>query len=188
MTEGREGIDAEEDPQGTEADPGSNPGRSTITHQHRDMPQEDWDALGIWLREAANTLGLRDWFFVVNHSPPDNEAALASVQTIKGRRFATVRVCVDFRELTDWEQRNALVHELLHCHTGAIHHLLFEILPGQLGGQAAHAVMEAVHHAEELAVDGLATALCDGFPPIPWTTPDPDRETTVNAPAAFPVD
>jgi hypothetical protein len=185
---GREGLDSGGTPIETTEDPGSIPGRSTIQHQDRDMPQEDWDVLGLWIREAANSLGLRDWFFVVKHSPPDNESALASVDTVKGRSFATIRVCTDFRELTDWEQRNAIVHELLHCHFNSVHHYLFEVIPGQLGGPTSAAVMEGVMLQEEFGVDALATAICDGFPPIPWASLTPTPETSANAPASVPVD
>lgn len=178
MTEGREGVDEAEDPiEGTAPDAGSNPARSTTQHELREMDREDWDTLGLWIREAANTLGLRDWYLVVNHSPPNKEQALASVETVKGRRFATIRVCSDFRQLTDWEQRNALVHELLHCHFDGVQHLLFETIPGQVGGAAAQAIMEGTQMSLEFGVDGLATALCDGFPPIPWTTERPEEPT-----------
>lgn len=151
------------------------------------MKTADWEVLSNYVRLIRDQLGLRDWFLVVKHDPPADQAALASVTCIEGRRFATVRVCVDFRELMGDEQRHVIIHELLHCHLAEMHHYLNGILRDVLG-QSSVPILGAHHMKVEYAVDAIAQEWATTFPLIEWTTADPDRDEAANAPAEFPID
>lgn len=187
MTQGPEGVDESESPKGTDPDPGSIPGGSTTIHDAgHSMRPEDWTVLGEYIRMNADRLGLKDWYLVLKHEPPGSDDALAEIAVVKYRRFAHIRVCIEFRDLTTWEQTNAVIHELMHCHLQAIPQILRETLPGQLGGATSHAILEAVHAEEERICDALATALTDPAGPIPWTTDEVNRD--YQAPHPMPVD
>lgn len=147
------------------------------------MIAADWETLASYLRARADELGLRDWTLLVKHDPPSDPSVLAEIRPVEGRKHATVRVCVEFRELTDDEQRHVIVHELLHCHLAEVQHLTHpgSQIGGMLGGNGA-GILDAVRLAIEYAVDGIADAIDPGFPSIVWETTDPTREESVNAP------
>lgn len=151
------------------------------------MKPEDWDVLQNYVQSIRNQLGLRDWYLVIKHQPPENTAALASVFPIEGRRFATLRVCAEFRELTATEQRQAIVHELIHCHLGEIQHYLSNILPKALGS-VADTILEANRLKIEYAVDAIAQEWAEAFPMIPWVTDDPRKDEMVGVPYEGAVD
>lgn len=151
------------------------------------MIDADWDVLGRYVRALADDLGLRDWSLILKRDPPSDEAALASVNAIEGRKLATVRVCSEYRELTADEQRQTVVHELLHCHLAEGFHYLSKVLRPALG-TAADAVLEAFRLKIEYAVDAIATESANRFPHIEWKTPDPNREDASNAPYEGPID
>lgn len=153
------------------------------------MKPDDWEVLGRYLREVADTLGLRDWTLLVKHDPPASVEALAEVRPTEGRKHATVRVCIEFRELTDEEQRAVVVHELLHCHLAVVQHLTAggSQLGGMLGGSGS-GILDAIRLAIEYAVDGISDAIAAHYPLIAWSTPDPTREESANAPWEGPID
>lgn len=150
------------------------------------MLDDDWTILREYLRARADELGLRDWQLLLKRDTPNDEAVLGECRPIPGRRFATIRVCPEFRELTDWEQRNVVAHELLHCHFGTMNELVRE-LTGVVGSQTFEILHAGYDRQQELIVDAIATAVCDGMAPIPWSTSDPDREHAANAPFEGPI-
>lgn len=151
------------------------------------MKPEDWDVLAGYLRSVADAIGLRDWDLLLKHDPPLDEEVLASVSATYGRRHATVRVCLEFRELTATEQRMAIVHELVHCHHATLGHILNRSLKEALGN-AGELLMVAVNAEFEHLVDAIASEWATRMPFIEWTTPDPGREEMVQAPYEGPID
>lgn len=151
------------------------------------MQDADWAVLGTYVREAANTLGLRDWFLLLKHDVPMDEEVLASVDAIYGRKYAVVRVCKEFRELSHDEQRQVIVHELVHCHLATLGHMLNKTLRAELG-HAGEILVETWRVEFEHAVDAIATEWANLMPHIEWTTPDPSIDQTSAAPYEGPID
>lgn len=151
------------------------------------MKDQDWEVLARYVRDAADQLGLRDWLLILKHDPPAAQIALAEVRPVQGRKVATIRVCLEFRELTSDEQRQVVLHELLHCHLEEAHVYLRTVLTKALG-EGAEPILEAHRLKAEYAVDAIATEVAEHFEHIVWETPDPTREESANAPWEGPID
>jgi hypothetical protein len=128
----------------------------------------DADDLARYVSAIAYELGLRDWRFQVEVvSRP--KGYHARVHPIEGRRFAVIRFPPDFTELTPQTQRNAVVHELIHCHLAAATDI-WRLDVGRHLGQSVYDAMWSGYKREvELATDTLATAIDHLFPLPPWT-------------------
>lgn len=126
--------------------------------------------LGTYLRALANDLGLRDWTIHTKYTPLDEDGddsdANAKTVVTYGRKHAMIYLARDFNRLPREEQRQTLIHELLHCHFDAIEVPLRsgEPLAFYIGEQQAGLLRGVVHERVELAVDGIAESIAPGFP------------------------
>ena len=131
------------------------------------MKKKDRKALARYVRWAANELGLRDWTVEVRAGGCE-ERAFASVDPTEGRRYAVITFCDEFRQLTLDEQRNAVVHELLHCHHAAATDIVRLDVCQQMS-QAAYDVMFGGFKRQiEYMVDALADAFAPHLAHIDW--------------------
>lgn len=122
-------------------------------------PAQSRKALVGYIRYLANELGLRDWTFELEyHQLPPIEDASASIDCIFGRKYAVIRFADTFFQADRSDQRNTMVHELIHCHLDGMDAVIRDM--GVQMGSFVHSVFQDNHHRElELATDGLATAI-----------------------------
>lgn len=73
-----------------------------------------------YFRALADGMGLRDWVFEILDRPAD-KGCNAQIHCTKGRKHARVRIGKHLRKRSLDEQRQTLVHELVHCHFAATH-------------------------------------------------------------------
>lgn len=128
-------------------------------------------ALAAYILERMRELGLREWTIHILSEPPEDEDANASIDPCIGRRVATLRVCPDFRELSRDDQRNAIVHELLHCHHVAATDIIRLDLPRHLAQSTYEILWEGFKRQIEYMVDALADAWAENVPYITWPAP-----------------
>lgn len=130
------------------------------------MPRAAFKEFGLFLRYAADKVGLRDWAFNLRWTPyEDNDEAMAAIKVVSGQKRATVWLCKDFADLPEPQQRHALVHELLHCHFEAISEACWGT--SRLMGEPAHIVFrDTVQREIELAVDAIASEWATTFSTI----------------------
>lgn len=108
-------------------------------------------------------MGLRDWTLNFQVESCDDPNALASVETVYGRKIANVQVSVDFSHYPPETQRAAIVHELIHVHFAQERQTVSDTL--DLLGVEAHAMAAAAYRqGHEYGVDGLADAIADHYP------------------------
>jgi len=93
------------------------------------------------------------------------------METTSLRRHVTIWLPRDFPTVDPAEQRQTLVHELLHVPVCDIRDYLTDVLPDLLGKPASLAITEHVRHVEELAVDQVAEAIATLLPMPPWAKP-----------------
>lgn len=130
------------------------------------MPRDRFKRYGLFIRFAADKVGLRDWAFNLRWSYYDeNDEALAAVKVVEGQKRATVWLSKDFNDFPEPQQRHALIHELIHCHLNPIQELMWST--ASLMGQPAHTLLrEALQREIELATDAIASEWAVSFPTI----------------------
>lgn len=113
----------------------------------------------------APTLRLADWDIRLDFDNPASEDSDAQIFRNDGQKRATVRFGPAFLTLSADDQRQTLVHELVHCHLFALHEVAaaaFKLLPEPARELAATLMNDQV----ELATDGLADAIAPLTDPI----------------------
>lgn len=120
-------------------------------------------ALREYARWMANELELRDWTINLVYEPAADDDAMAQVTCTYGRKFVTIKLAADFFQFSLEKQRQAIVHELLHCHTSGI-----EWQYNNLGGHIAPDVFSVcwggIRDQVEFATDAMADALAKHLP------------------------
>jgi hypothetical protein len=117
-----------------------------------------------YLRALADLLALRDWHVEIVDAYP-NDGAQASIETLYGRRRAMISLSEEFLADDPAGQRQALAHELIHCHVDTLYRVGHDAVPKD--------VECALHRLMEHCVDGLADAIAPLLP-LP---PEPRHET-----------
>lgn len=118
--------------------------------------------LAKYVAARAVDLGLRDWEFLFEPTPSD-DGTMAQVTPTYGRRLAVVAFCADFHHKTREEQRQTVVHELLHVHFAAEAQAVIDATK-QLSPSAAAIALDAYRMGHEYGVDALADAIAPLFP------------------------
>lgn len=115
-----------------------------------------------YARTLADLMELRDWRITVGDEPCDGQFA-AQIQCVYGRKRARIRLCAEWDDRTPDQQRQNLVHELLHCHMRLCESLAEQAEHLMKGG--AYQVWYINHeHGIEYAVDAIADALAPHLP------------------------
>jgi hypothetical protein len=132
-----------------------------------DMPHAEFKRIGMYMRDTADRLGLRDWFFSLNWEPSEHEDADASIEVTFGRKHAAVSLGRDFAYFDDDRKKHCIIHELLHCHLDSLESMLRATLPDLLG-QPTWSVVESVEHERiEQVTDVLAEVMAKYLPDMP---------------------
>lgn len=131
------------------------------------MTKRDRAELGRYIRWVADAIGLRDWELDLMLEPAE-EGHVAEVDPTFGRRHAELRFCAKFRERDPEAQRNAVVHELVHCHLAPLQSQVEDDLDQLLGKPADLVFSLAFRRNLEYSVDALAEAIAEHMPLIAW--------------------
>ena len=131
------------------------------------MTRRDQKALREYVRWVADRVGLRDWHFTLFYEH-DEEDAIAICTPTYGRRRAKIQFAADFRTLDVDEQRNSVIHELLHCHLAAVQDQVRLDLPKELAQSAYNLFFAAFRQNLEYAVDAISASLAKDIPHIAW--------------------
>ena len=125
------------------------------------------DPFADYVRVVANTLGLTDWEIKVRWGDlPDD--TLARVHPSYARRSAEIIFGEAFLNSRPEEQRDTVVHELLHLHFSMADELVSDTLPSLLGSPAFKAFENSLDLAMEYAIDAIAVGIGEmGVIPTP---------------------
>jgi hypothetical protein len=115
-----------------------------------------------YLRHLADLLGLRDWHITLSraHSAHD---VFAAVRVDRQKDEATVHLNDTWHGFTPEQQRQTLVHELLHCHTGRLHRVMTRLADVVDDPSMAY-VKRAHDEEEEIVVQRLARIIAPYLP------------------------
>lgn len=131
------------------------------------MRKRDRKALGRYVRWMANELELRDWTIVVSDEPCEDEFVAQQV-CVRGERQQTITFRHDFRDLDPEEQRETVIHELLHAHHEICWRMVQTDLSEPLGKIGYYVFCDAYRRAMEYQIDATAKALARHLPLIEW--------------------
>jgi hypothetical protein len=128
--------------------------------------QSEIDHLTDYVRVVANSVNLRDHTFDVRIGALP-EGLRATCECVIGRRYAIITVREDFFELPAEDQREAILHEVIHPHV----HPLAEHIQGlrsELGRAHFESVSLAFERDLERLVDSMTGVLCPKVPLPTW--------------------
>lgn len=120
-------------------------------------------SLARYIARTAADLGLRDWTLNFHDEPPSDPDAMASMDSVYGRKIANIYVCSDFDHQPPESQRAAVLHELIHVHFAHERQVVSDLIDG-LGSEARTVASDAYRLGHEFGVDGLAEAIAHFFP------------------------
>ncbi len=109
-----------------------------------------------YTRQIAVAMGLGGWIIEETEAPA-TEGCLAEIEPTYGQRHAKLSLCKEWDTLDPVEQRDTIVHELLHVHLSHLTQLAHDIVETVDEG-ATKAARASLSLAEEYAVDAMATA------------------------------
>lgn len=133
------------------------------------MTKRERKTLAEYVRWVADQLELRDWTIHLEHIPCDPERA-GEAECVRYRRDIHISVNHRFRDYPPEEQRETIVHELLHAHHEACWRMVQADLAEPLGKIAYYVFCDAYRANMEHCVDALAKALSKHMPLIDWPT------------------
>lgn len=135
-------------------------------------------ALVTYIDMTRRALHLGDWQIDIRFDADEDDAAATDL--VDGRRCATIRFPADgdgFLDATPEDQRETVVHELLHCLHGEITWMCESDLAEVLADDTHRLWMLSFRRAMELTVDRLAGLLAPHLPapdlPSPSRGPRP---------------
>lgn len=128
------------------------------------LPSEaQFRSMAQYVIDRAQELGLRDWRIEVERQGRTGERVLAHAEVTYGRRCITITLGELFWEESAEDQRDTVVHELLHAHLDGPAAVVRDM--GQQLGDFISSVLEDNHKRQtELACDAIATAIARHFP------------------------
>jgi hypothetical protein len=144
----------------------------------------DHAALAAYVSEAARGLQLCDWALEVVLGDAGDDAC-AKVDALYGQRRATITFGPQFATQSPTDQRDTVVHELLHLVLMPSWQYIDELLDAELGVRAARVAWLAYTQHVEYAVDQLAAVIAPGValpPAFTWAT-GTSPATPVSSPA-----
>jgi hypothetical protein len=126
-------------------------------------------ALGAYVRYIANELNLRDWTIHICHAPAE-EGRAGGCRCTDGMREATLWFGWNFCDLDAEEQRETVVHELLHIHHDGCWKMVQTDLAEALGAPTYHVFCDSYRRSMEFMIDALAKAIAPKLPLIDWSS------------------
>jgi hypothetical protein len=123
-----------------------------------------------YLRALASLLRLKDWDIRLDRGDPESNSAWASNSLTFGRRRATVRMHSALLNEAPEDQREACIHELLHCHFDPLDDAMGDALDLLGDDKATKLARDVYNRQREHALDHIATAIAPLLP-LPGEVP-----------------
>lgn len=124
------------------------------------FPSDHLDALTIFINKLMNTMGLPTYRIMIMEKAAD-KGSIAEIRRIEDRYVAELYLCKDWLSRSDDEQRDTIVHEVLHLwHRGLTDWFYFE-MQDRVQFREFVKLEEQFHHVTELMVDHIAMILSD---------------------------
>ncbi len=132
------------------------------------MTKRDRAALGRYVRWVANEMELRDWTVTIgaDHCEPLLEG---NATCTYGQRHLAIEFGEHFRDRDPEEQRETVVHELVHAHLDVCWKMVQADLADALGKPVYYVFCDSYRRAMEYSVDALSKTIAKHMPLIEWS-------------------
>jgi hypothetical protein len=124
-------------------------------------------ALEKYVRWVADAMELRDWTITIDNDPCADDLEGSAVCTFS-QRHVTIAFATNFRDRDPADQRETVVHELLHAHHEVTWRMVQTDLAGALGKPVYYVFCDSYRRAMEYTVDALAKTIAKAMPLIDW--------------------
>ena len=139
------------------------------------LSAEDCEAIEEYVRELADALGLRDWLITVSSDSLDENAVIAEIRCVNGRKRARISFASYFKSLDLDVQREVVVHELLHVHWEGAWSVLRHDIADYLGQLLYDHTMQSFRRQAEIGIDGIAHSIAHYLPLPKWEVNDEEE-------------
>jgi hypothetical protein len=123
-----------------------------------------------YIRTIANALGLRDWEIKLSDETCE-DGYYDTITPQQNHKSATIRLSKDWFKLDAADQRDSIIHELLHLHQVGTRDIVEYDIPNYVSDDVGSLLMSGVIRAMELSVSTLTAAIAPKFPLIDWGMP-----------------
>lgn len=107
--------------------------------------------------EAGRRLRLSDWEIVIDFENPSPDTTFATITRVRDQKRAILRLNpANFLSESAYDQRQTLVHELLHCHLFDVHEAAEVAVSAVKGSSHRKSLTKVVHSRVEQVTDALA--------------------------------
>lgn len=141
----------------------------------------DRDKLADYVWSLATAMKLGDWRIKLADSPPPSppsgDAPGGFCNVIYGRKYAVIQLADDWASWPDWELRETVTHELVHCHTVQMQ-WAFNNITHSVSQNVYDTLHGAWTDALEISIDGIAVAWARTLP-LPVTAKKKRKEAKV---------
>ena len=147
---------------------------------HPGFTDDDFDYLGDYIRELANTMNLYDWRLTLSYAVPSETEdghynSGAMIDIVYGKRVATIHLPRDFQDNEPDRQVQFLCHELSHCITDDMETLTWG-LKDWMGDGPFRTWYIGFRLAYELTTDHIGEIVSKMAPPLDWPSQRPKRQ------------
>lgn len=142
--------------------------QSHIKMRYSKKNNEVWDArkekyIVSYLDKLIKAMRLSDWSIIVEFSKKDRNV-FATLEQQPDQKRAILTLSQKFLELDSEDQRQTLVHEMIHCHLFNLHYQVEESFRVVATGKNQELFEVMLESEIEKATDGLADAFAHFLP------------------------
>lgn len=131
------------------------------------IPPDYWDALGQYIHDTALYLRIGFWDITLDTTKPCKSSYGATIRPIYGRKCVNIRVNTEWAIFSRAQQKNTIIHELLHIHFFALQNVVTGTAHS-MSPRTFYTLKEHHDREVEYTVDTLAAVLAEAWvdPPL----------------------
>jgi hypothetical protein len=129
------------------------------------LTRAEWNYVNGYIQRVAEILRLRDWWIELDEMPCDlKDSDGAAISILYGKKYAMVRLGLQWATYANHRKRIYIAHELIHCHAAPPWHMVEDDLRRIVSPGEHRIFHSAFSRAMETTVDDIAMIVKDFLP------------------------